>query len=215
VTVDVTVNPVNLVVSLADMKDYLSVDGTDEDAIITAMIKAATIKAQNFTGKSFITQTLKKTMDYFSSNSQPMYQGGCGQSDGNVYLPGTQSQEPVDLPNGPLQSVTSLTTYALDNTSTVFTASNYFVDTAGQRVCLNSGQVWPDSLRECAAVEIVYIAGYGDNASDVPEDIAEAIKQIVAVMYEERTTECALPCGASMILGMYKEPRGFGFNGGV
>lgn len=72
-SVDVTVQPVNLAVPLADMKELLKIDGTDEDDLITNMIKGQTKAAENYTGLCFITQTLVLTMDGFGGSLNSNY----------------------------------------------------------------------------------------------------------------------------------------------
>lgn len=193
-------------VSLSDMKDYLRVDGSTEDDLITSLIVAGRRMAERYTGKRFITQTVKMTLDRFPYGK---CHGQTFLSSGNPVRIG--SSAPLTLISAPLQSVTSITTYTEDNSSSVFASSNYQVDKSGGRVYLNTGVVWPVGLRDFSAVEVLYVVGYGDAATDVPDDIITAIKQIVQVMYETRETECQMPCGASALLGYYKEPKGRGY----
>lgn len=210
VAVTTTSGPAVEPVSLSDMKDYLRVDGTSEDDVITAMIKAARLKAEQYTGKRFITQTIKMVMDHFPYYDNTYYGSGTTYLMAGVPV-SIGTTKPVILPHGPIQSITSVVTYKEDNTSATFAASEYFVDTVSGRLILNQGQTWPTELRTHSAVEITYVAGYGDAATDMPTDIIQAIKQIVQVMYETRETECSLPCGASMMLNMYREPAGRGY----
>ena len=52
---------------------------------------------------------------------------------------------------------------------------------------LKDGYTWPDLEDDRpGAVEITYVAGYGDNASDVPEDLRTALRFILADWYENR-----------------------------
>ncbi len=47
-------------VSLDTAKEHLRVDGTDEDNLITLQLKAATMRAENITGRALITQQLEE-----------------------------------------------------------------------------------------------------------------------------------------------------------
>lgn len=185
---EVTVEPVAFPVSLATAKEYLRVDGSDQDDIITQLTKAADKAARNYMGRSTINTTYKFSLDRFTEHdSLNNFRGFGGVTviDAPVTYAGGIPEQIV-LPRPPLVSVTSLTTYNTANTGTVFDSSNYFVDTANHAVVLNDGAVWPTSLRDKAAIEIVYVAGYGAASTDVPEDIIQGQLQHIADMYDCR-----------------------------
>ncbi|MCH7892353.1 MAG: phage gp6-like head-tail connector protein, partial [Gemmatimonadetes bacterium] len=46
-----------------EVKDFLKVDGTDEDGLITALNIACTEAAENFTKRAFLTQTWRMVFD--------------------------------------------------------------------------------------------------------------------------------------------------------
>ena len=107
----------------------------------------------------------------------------------------------------PLQSVTSVTTYALDDSATVLDPATYQVDTASSpsRLTLKATVLPPINLRAMNAVAVQFTAGYGDNASDVPAPIVEAILEIVAFLYENRGEAPAeLPLDVLALLAPYR-----------
>jgi len=53
------------IISLADMKEFLRVETTDEDVTITALIDSAVQYVQNFTGLHFKLTTFAMNLDYF------------------------------------------------------------------------------------------------------------------------------------------------------
>ena len=70
-----------------------------------------------------------------------------------------------------------------------FPATNYETDIAGYRgrVALGYGKSWPSmTLRTMNGVVIRFIAGYGNDPSDVPKRIRNAVKFLVGHMYENR-----------------------------
>jgi uncharacterized phiE125 gp8 family phage protein len=98
------------------------------------------------------------------------------------------------MPRYPLQTLDTVTTYDLDNSGTVIDESVvFFVDdsTYPGRVVLNAGETWPTALRDRAAIELVYTAGFGDAAADVPFTIKRAIQQVAGYLYENRGTGCS------------------------
>lgn len=188
----VTTVPVNKPVTTTEMKLWLQLDSgfTDDDTLIADLIDAAVESCQVYTQRSLITQTLTYRLDRFPThmNQEPWWDGVRQGAITELY----GSYDFLPLTRGPLQSVTSLSTFDDSNAETTFSSDNYFADTQNDRIVLNDGQIWPVDLRDWDAVKVVYVAGYGDDASDVPAPIRTGIKMHVAKMYETRTA-CELP----------------------
>lgn len=85
----------------------------------------------------------------------------------------------IHLPYLPAQSVTSVTLYDATGVATVIDSANYYLSAGNEALILS---VALQSRR----VEIVYVAGYGDAASDVPEPIRQAMLQMVMYLYDGR-----------------------------
>lgn len=155
-----TVEPV----SLTDMKLHLRVDISDDDDLITSLIKAARGYAEDFTNRTFITSTYELTLDSFVN--------------------------PIYIPRPKLQSITSIVYTDTDGSSQTLSASSYTVDTASLigRVVPVWGESYPSTRDTINAVVITYKAGYGDAATNVPEGIIAAIKLLVGHWYENRET---------------------------
>jgi uncharacterized phiE125 gp8 family phage protein len=100
--------------------------------------------------------------------------------------------------------VTSITTYDRDNDSSVFSNTNYQVDTAGARIFLNAGASYPVNLRDNNAIEILFVAGYGNAATDVPEPIKQAVLIHISKMYEHRGV-CEMPKSAKQLLNDFRK----------
>lgn len=151
-------------ITLSEAKTHLKIDFSDDDSYITALITAARHYCEKFQNRAYITQTWEAAMDRFPNS-------------------------PFKLPMPLLQSVTSIKYYGTDDTEYTFASSNYFVDTHSQpgRVSLNYLVSWPTTtLRPINGVIIRFVAGHGDNASDVPSEVIHAIKMLVAEWYERR-----------------------------
>jgi uncharacterized phiE125 gp8 family phage protein len=169
-------------VTLEEAKAHLKLDTSDDDTLLTALIAAARARAEWHTGRAFITQSWALWLDFWPN-------GNC-----------------VEIPLPPLQAVTALTTYALDDTATVLDASLYQVDlsSAPGRVVLHSPAVVAGA-RPLNAVAIAFDAGYGDSASAVPQAIRTAILEIVADLYTNRgDVAAAPPRAATAMLAPYR-----------
>lgn len=188
--------PGSLPVSLADMKTWLKVTGTSEDAVITALIESATLTGERITKRDFINKQYKTFRDIFSD--LPAYYPNYG-----ALVPGFNrfsSSAEIELRKSKLQTVNSVE-YLKDSVftpvaSTVFYATEEF---DFSRLVLFPDQAWPtdiDNRRQ--AVKIEFVAGYGD-AGNVPSDLKTAIKKHVANAFTNRgdcDDESFLPKGA-------------------
>lgn len=191
-------------VSLDLLKSYLKVDGTDEDAVLSLLIKTARRSAEEYTKRAFVTQTWLLTMDSFATHEVDWLHR-------DPYFPPSycaEGSQEIRLSRQPIQSVSSIKTTDIANTQSTVDGSVYSLDKSGGNILLNEGELWPFNLREYAAIEIEFVAGYGDNSA-VPGDIQQAILQYAAAMYENR--KCSdIPDGVKTLLDPYRLAGAFG-----
>lgn len=174
-------------VSLAEIKAQLGVTTDSDDAMIERKIKAARQYIERFTGQILISTTLELVCDKFPSG-------------------------PLQIPRGPLQSITSVNYIDRDTgLEAILPSDRYEVDTAsdpGWIAPAVSG--WPATMATINAARIRFVAGYGKDADDVPEPLREAAMQLAAHWYENREASLvgvsaqALPYGVESILADYR-----------
>ena len=182
-SVIVTASADDPAVSTADMKAYLRVDGTADDALIAEYVTTATEAVKEYLRVALRTETFVFTADGFTAPDADdrLLSLGPGIHTASVpYVLGGGSS--IDLPYPPLQSVTALKTYDRDNTESTFSSAKYGLDLRSGRVYLNEGETWPTDLRAHNAVGVTYVAGYG--AASIPAPIVQAIKLYVSSMYD-------------------------------
>jgi len=196
--------PSVLPISVADAKSFLNVEGTADDVLIEAFINAAADAIRQYCKRSLSPETLELRMDGFPTASLDRLDR-LGPGVHVVSYPWMLgSPDVIDLPFGPVASITSITTYARDNTSAVFDVANYGFDIG--RVYLNEGAVWPSDIRRADAVAIRYVSG----ASPIPYAILQAMRTHVAAMYECREG-CEMPAACKAMLGPYRRLDQMGF----
>lgn len=161
-------------ISLSEAKTFLRIDGTDEDSIISDMISAARMLAEELSGKCFIAQSWKLAYDRCPPVNMP-------------------------LPFGPVQSITSVKTFDEADNETLIASSSYYLNAAKDVVVF---ETVPSDHR----VEVVYVTGYGANASDVPADLRHALLIHVAHLYEHRDS-MSPPQIAHAMYAQYREVR--------
>lgn len=198
--VKITTQPAIEPVAVFEAKAYMRVDISDDDEVIADMILAARELAEQYTRRKFITTGITLTLDSWPCKMNNDWWDGAREAHVNVL---NGSVDSVLLPYPPALSIASVTTYDIDNTSAVFSSSNYRLDAVGGRLYLNSSAVLPINLRSTSAIDIVYTCGYGATPDSVPSAIKHAIKMTVAAMYDNR--ECfELPMAAKSALNPYR-----------
>lgn len=150
-------------VSLAEAKLHLKVDIADEDALIEALIEAATASCRAFTGLELVEQTWRLRLDA---------------------APGPA----LILPRPPLVSVTSVIAYDDADLPTTLSASAYLVDkdSIPARLVLRRGAAWPTIGRVANGLEVTFVAGFGPAAKDVPAPLRQGILMLAAHHFERR-----------------------------
>lgn len=161
--------PTELAVSLADTKIHLRVEGSEEDTLITAYIKAAAERAEQITGRALMPQTWEITLDAFP--------------------------DAFEITRVPAASVTSLKYWDAGGVQQTLSAALYALDNAddfgASYVVPAFGAAWPDTRQQINAVALRYGAGYA-TAADVPDSIKSWILLQVAAMYENRELESSV-----------------------
>jgi uncharacterized phiE125 gp8 family phage protein len=162
-------------VSLVEAKAHLRVDISDDDALIGALIVAAREMAEAITRRALITQTWVYTLD-----SWP--RGGM-----------------IAFPMPPLQDVGDVDYTSYTGVTATLADTSYVIDTASEpgRLRLKFTSFWPSViLRELAAIEIEFDAGYGDDGAHVPQAIRQAMLLMIGHWYEKR--ELMAPPGSAL-----------------
>ncbi|MEM7425192.1 MAG: head-tail connector protein [Pseudomonadota bacterium] len=175
-------------VSTEEVRLHLRIDHADEDDLIASLVTAARVHIEVQTGQSLITQTWSVFQDVWPNAPA------------------------VTLPLTPVISVDAVRVYSEDDTPSDIDPSHYFVDTASRpaRLVLRSGRSWPRPGRAANGAEVELTAGFGANASDVPEPLRQAVLQLVAHWYENRepivvaNSAMALPHMVSALLAPYR-----------
>lgn len=135
-----------------------------EDDLISIYIAAATRWTEIFLSRQLITATWKKIIDKFPLN------------------------QVIKLPNGPVQTVTSIKFFDVDSIEQTVPSIDYIVDIDSivARVVPVPEKTWPTTENRINAVSIEYIAGYGDDTLDIPEAIRVHIQMLTAHLFEHR-----------------------------
>ena len=179
--------PVAEPVALADVKAHLRLTISDDDAYIASLITAARRSLESRYGLCLMRQSWALFSDTWPGD--------------NVFY----------IPLWPVISVDGLSSFADDDTPTLIDAASYVLDAASRppRVSLRQGRVFAQPARRINGLKLSFTAGFGVDASFVPQEIKQAIMGIVADWYQNRGDEAgnAWPAVALEAMAAYRNAR--------
>ncbi|MGH1350002.1 MAG: head-tail connector protein [Methyloligellaceae bacterium] len=174
--------------TVAEIKTFLRVDNDDEDILISSLITAGRIHIEQKINRKLITQSW------------------------SWYLSRWPDKPELTLPLSPVQSVDAIQTYDAEGMPTTWPAENYQTDIysdAAKIISKNTG--WPNPENTVNGIEIQITAGYGNNPSDIPEPVRQALRLMVAHWFENREpvilgeTPISVPENAMALLSPFKQ----------
>jgi uncharacterized phiE125 gp8 family phage protein len=180
----ITTVPGAIAYVLADLKAFLRVAHTDDDTQLGQMAETATQYIQNYTGRQLVNATYTWKLPSFHP---------CRENKGLDFwfssTPyGLRGSKIIQFPVLPLVSITSIAYRDAAGNAQTLTAQDYEVDTVNGRIMPSATLgLWPETSTDIFnPVTIVFVAGYGSGASNVPARIKQALYNIVAYWYENR-----------------------------
>jgi uncharacterized phiE125 gp8 family phage protein len=178
------------VIELEEVKEFLKIDDNYQDSFLLSLIATVTLKAEQITGRDLLNKTYKGLLDHFPN--------GC-------YPPYYYNNSSIQIQKSKLQSVTSIQ-YFKEGVLTTFDPAKYYITNKQEyaSICLVDGESWASDVdRRKQAVEITFIAGYGNSACNIPSDLKQAMLAHINLFFENRGD-----CGDEkslndLILGLY------------
>lgn len=158
--------------------------------LLAGYVAAATRYIEKYTNRRLVTQDVRVRLDGF----------GCG------------INGPVFLPIGPVQSVLSIVYRDAAGVEHTLEPESYrlVLSRLPNEVVPVFGSTWPVPVAEPDSVAIALRVGYGDSPADVPDDITQALRLLVAQsdMQREAGSQAgeiiAAPWGVEALLSGHK-----------
>jgi len=150
-------------ITLAEARQHLNISEADgDDDYVTALIMVARQACEDQTNLSLLTQTRRGFAERFDSV--------------------------MSLSRSPVQSVSSVNYYDTDNVLQTVSTDDYFFVNGGAhgRIGFVDDYSFPDVYKRPDAVQVEYVAGFGDAASDVPSPIRHAMLLLIGTWYAQR-----------------------------
>lgn len=171
-------------VELTTAKQFLRVDHTAEDDLITLFISAARQYCENETSRILTTQAWTLTLDNFPSEIA----AAAGVEQSYLYQSVYPRSGEIKLPLSPVQSVTSIKYFDENGVLQTLSTLNYKVDVSAliTRITPAYDNYWPTTRSQTAAVEVKFEVGFGDTAGDVPPELRYCVLLMLGAMFENR-----------------------------
>lgn len=149
-------------VSLAEAEDYVRLDDSSGDPLLSILIASARAQAETLVRRALMPQTWDLVLDRF-----PRWE--------------------LIVPKPPLRSVTSISYVDTNGVTQVMAASDYRVDIATEpgRLTPAFGLVWPVARWQTGAVTVRFVAGYAD-ATAVPACVKNWMLLRIKTLWENR-----------------------------
>lgn len=186
-------DPTTQVVTVAEIKSHLRIDTSDEDTLLGLYIDAATEMAENYCGRHFIKHRYKLV---FNSQTE----------EASLYFPD------CTLFNAATSNHNTRIEYVQWKASTLggvtqYSHAAYIVQYSNPNIVRLSSSFTANYPAVGGPDEFWFNfkTGFGDEASDVPQAIKQAIKLIVADMYYFREDrKRTFPMASEILLQPYK-----------
>jgi len=165
-----TTAPASEPVTLNEAKLWAKVDITDDDTLITALITSARVQIENHINRPLINTTFKMYMDAFFPDKR----------------------DAIQIEIGSVNAINSIQYRDNAGDLQTWSTAEYETDLNGAFAWFKpvDGNTYPTTeINTFNTVEVEFIAGYGADASDVPEIIKTAIKMLVTDAYEHREAQ--------------------------
>ncbi|MFZ4532796.1 MAG: head-tail connector protein [Alsobacter sp.] len=173
--------------TLADLKAWLRLDGSDEDDLLVALLTAARCAVVEAAGRRLVTQDWRMVLDAWPPDGI------------------------LTLPLAPVQAVTAVRVRDAAGGATVLPASAWLLDASSDppRLLLMGSPQAPG--RRLGGIEVDLTAGYGPPAA-VPEPLRMAVRLTAACLYEHRgdgpdKAVAAVPPAAATLIAPFRRVR--------
>ncbi len=178
-------------ITLSEAKAHLRVDSNAEDTLIQSLIMASRLHIEAALDLALITQTWRLRRDTWPSSRTMI------------------------LPLRPVQSVTAVKVFDDADASHTLDLASFILDGAANpaRLVWRGNGTMPSPSVAANGIEIDFIVGYGDAASNVPQSIRQALLLLIAHWYENRepveigATATVIPVAVSELLAPYRGRR--------
>jgi len=183
-----TAPPIAEPLMLAEAKAHLRLDGSDEDTLITSLIKTAREHLERETGLCLIAQSWRLYLDRWPNDAI------------------------VRIEKSPVRTIDAVTVYEADGTAVEVPLEDHLLDGEAR-----PARLWvknPPMLGQAMnGIEIDFSAGFGEAGADVPDTLKRAMSIHIGHMFAFRGVvspdqqPAGIPDGYERLIAPYRRRR--------
>ena len=184
-TIQIVTPPASEPLTLAEVKEFLRVDHSDDDATLAIFITAARQLCESYTRMALLPTTFDEYFDDF-----PQYT--------------VTFKDEIRLSRSPVSAVTYVKYIDGNETTITADAAEYKIDTISRPARISPDNGWFGTYETINAVFVRYVAGFADAAS-VPAPLKHGMMLVIGDMYENRTDSVKrLPTASEYLWNPYR-----------
>jgi uncharacterized phiE125 gp8 family phage protein len=184
-TIQIVTPPASEPLTLAEVKEFLRVDHSDDDVTLAIFITAARQLCESYTRMALLPTTFEEYFDDF-----PQYSG--------------DYKDEIRLSRSPVSAVTYVKYIDGNETTITANAADYKIDTISRPARISPDNGWFGTYETINAVFVRYVAGFA-NAAAVPAPLKHGMMLVIGDMYENRTDSVKrLPTASEYLWNPYR-----------
>ena len=172
-------------ITLTEAKNFLRVDHSDDDTLITTLITASRQMCEEYTRRILITTTIDEFFDNFPTNTW-----------NNLY-------NLLYLSRGPVSSVTSVKYINEIGSELTINSANYIVDLISEPARIQSTDGWFSLAGVVNQVIVRYVVG--TSKANVPKPLIQGMMLVISDLYDQRSDRVKrLPTASEYLWNPYR-----------
>ena len=172
-------------ITLSEAKNFLRVDHSDDDTLISALITASRQMCEEYTRRILVTTTIDEYFDKFPMNRW--------ENLSNL----------IYLSRGPVASITSVKYVDEIGSEVTITTDQYIIDTISEPARIQSTAGWFAAAGVVNQVIVRYIVG--TDVSSIPKPLIQGMMLVISDLYDQRNDRVkALPTASEYLWNPYR-----------
>jgi len=172
-------------ITLSEAKNFLRVDHSDDNTLISALITASRQMCEEYTRRILVTTTIDEYFDKFPMNRW--------ENLSNL----------IYLSRGPVASITSVKYVDEIGSEVTITSDQYIIDTISEPARIQSTAGWFAAAGVVNQVIVRYVVG--TDVSSIPKPLIQGMMLVISDLYDQRNDRVkALPTASEYLWNPYR-----------